>query len=130
MKAKLLICIGVPLVTIALLIYKWAFSLEERARFDSPDARYEAVIERYRYNNITFRPGPGSGSDYRCFLSIYEKESGEHMGTAPVFIAAWAYDLVWTEDGAYIQARPGPEWNFVDKTCTYIDERGNEVSGL
>ena len=130
MNKKQLIGLAVPLVAVAILILLWAFSLDERARFLSPDERYEAVITCYRYNDITFRAGPGSGSDYPCFLSIYEKETGEHMGTAPVFMASLAYDVVWTEDGAYIQARPGPEWNFVEKTCTYIDDRGNEVSGL
>ena len=130
MDTRQLIWLGVFLAVVAFLVGLWAFSLEERARFLSPDGKYEALITRYRHNAITFQTGPGSGSDYPCFLSIYEKESGEHMGTAPVFMAALAYDVVWTVDGAYINARPGPEWNFVDKTCTYYDVRGEKVSGL
>jgi len=117
------------LVTISAGI-PWGLSKEEITRFRSPDNKYEAVIERHKHLNFTFFALPGSGSDYPCFLSIYEVENNKHMGTTPVAMACWAYGVVWTEDGAYIDARPGPEWNFKKHTCIYYDSRENTLSGL
>ncbi len=108
----------------------WGFSKEEVTRFKSPDGKYEAVIRRYRHLNLTFHALPGSGSDYPCFLSIYAIKSNKHMGTTPVAMACWAYGVVWTNDGAYTDARPGPEWNFKKNTCNYYDARENLKSGL
>ena len=108
----------------------WAFSKEERDRFDSPDGKYTAIILAHRHTAYTFVVFPGSGSDYSCFLSIYERETGRHMGTAPVFTAGHARGVVWQDEGAYIDLRPGPEWDFKNRTCIYYDSRDNQVSGL
>ena len=121
--------IGITIVfTCSILI--WSFSKEERGRFLSPDGKYEAVVTRNRHLSITFMALPGSGSDYPCLLSIYEKRTNQHMGTAPVFIASLAFNVIWEKDGAYIDVKPGPEWDFQNRTCTYYDHLDNLVSGL
>lgn len=119
MHRKTLALPAFSLLIIVLFATFWSFSKEECDRFKSPDGAYEAVITRHRYHKFT-PSHPGSGSDYSCFLSIYDT-NGAHMGTAPVFMAALIYnDLVWTANGAYIDIRPdGPEWDFGQKTCKF-----------
>lgn len=128
-KIELSVLIGVPVFLITIILF-WAFFKEEVERFKSPDNKYEAVIQRYRHLNVTFMAMPGSGSDYSCFLSIYETDSNKHMGTAPVAVACWARGVIWTKEGAYIDARPGPEWDFGKHTCIYYDHRDEMQSGL
>jgi hypothetical protein len=104
----------------------WVFSKEEVNRFKSPDGRHDCVITRYRYESLMPRM-PGQGSDYSCFLSIYEGDI--HCATIPVPIAGMLSDLRWEESEAYITAVG--EWDFLSNTCFYWSEdQTTQISGL
>jgi len=104
----------------------WAFSKEDCYQFKSPDGIHDCVVTRYRYESLIPRT-PGQGSDYSCFLSIYEGDI--HCGTVPVPISWMISDLSWDTSGASIPCLG--EWDFLSKTCSYWSEDGNtEISGL
>lgn len=126
-RCKGCVAVSLGLGALAGLILLALFSKEETRRFKSPDGRYECVVTRYRYEN--FIPGmPGQGSDYSCFLSIYD-ENGKHCGTIPVPMAWMVHDIKWTESGASLTAIG--EWDFANQTCLYWNEdQTRQISGL
>ncbi len=70
---------------------------------------------------------PGQGSDYSCFLSIYE--DGTHCGTIPIPIAWMVDDLRWSDSGASLTAVG--EWDFESRTCMYWSaDQETQISGL
>ena len=126
-KNHILISGLITAIVTAAIVITWGFTLEERAEFLSPDKKHKGIISRYRHLNFTFRAFPGSGSDYPCFLSIYDVDTGKNMGTAPVGMATWAHDLVWTKTGARIPVASGPEWDFSQGTCAGRPDHGTKM---
>jgi hypothetical protein len=119
-------CVSAVVLIMAGAAALWAFSKEEVRRFKSPDGQHDCVITRYRYESITPR-FPGQGSDYSCFLSIYE--GARHCGTIPIPIAWMVDDLSWEGTGASLTAVG--EWDFQSQTCHYWSEdQETRISGL
>ena len=114
------------LALLAAVALFWGYSKEEVRRFRSPDGRYECVVTRYRYEHFVSR-FPGQGSDYSCFLSIYD--STRNCGTIPVPMAWMVEDLEWEESGASIKVVG--EWDFENRKCFYWSEdQETRISGL